>query len=71
MKKNGILIKPKLSDLLGQYNAMIDWMPDQVRHDRNPLGLVRHSGESPDECGIYDRNPAYMSPHEIKIAQFR
>jgi len=52
-----------LSDLLGQSNAMIDWMPDEIRHDRNPLGLVRHSGES--------RNPACMSPYEIKIAQFR
>jgi len=60
-----------LSDLLGQLNAMIDWMPvedpafigDQVRHDRNPLRLLRHSGES--------RNPECMSPYEIKIAQFR
>jgi len=64
---------------LGQLNAMIDWIPvvdpafigDQVRHDRNPLGLIRHSGESPDECGIYDRNPECMSPCEIKISQFR
>jgi hypothetical protein len=36
--------EPKMSDLPAQTGIIRDWMPDQVRHDGNPLGLVRHSG---------------------------
>jgi hypothetical protein len=41
--------EPTWTDFLGQSTAMIEGMPDQVRHDRNPLGLVRHSGARPPQ----------------------
>ena len=47
-----IFLLPKLSDLPEQTGLISDWMPvedpafigDHVRHDWNPLGLIRHSG---------------------------
>jgi len=55
-------LNPKLSDLPEETGITIDWMPDQVRHDRNPLGLIRHSGEG--------RNPESPTFYVIRIAQF-
>jgi hypothetical protein len=40
-----IFFSPKLSDLPEQTGLISDWMPDHVRHDWKPLGLIRHSGE--------------------------
>ena len=63
-------VKSKLSDLPEQTGITIDWMPvedpafigNHVLHDRNPLGLIRHSGEG--------RNPESPTFYVIRIAQF-